>query len=74
MALTNDVQQQCDAALAAQATYGAPLKPSVQAMLQRARSSAAYGRCELPHATPTEKRASRNVKSKSTHKPRRPIP
>ena len=46
LALTTDVQRQCDAALRAQASYGARFAPSVQAMLLRARSSAAYGRCD----------------------------
>ena len=46
MALANDLQQQCDNAVRAEAIYGERLRPSVQAMLQRARSSAAYGRCE----------------------------
>lgn len=50
MALTTDLQHQCDAAVRAQATYGERLRPSVQAMLQRARSSAAYGRCEVGNA------------------------
>ena len=74
MALTGDLQQQCDAAVRAQATYGERVKPSVQAMLQRARSSAAYGRCEMPQAAPAEKRAGRSVKSKSTKKTKRAIP
>ena len=50
MALTSDLQRQCDAAIRAEATYGERLRPSVQAMLQRARSSAAYGRCEVADA------------------------
>jgi peptide/nickel transport system substrate-binding protein len=50
MALTGDLQRQCDAAVHARATYGERVRPSVQAMLQRARSSAAYGRCEIPQA------------------------
>ena len=74
MALTVNLQQQCDAAVHAQATYGERVKPSVQAMLQRARSSAAYGRCEIPQAAPSEKRAGRSVKSKSTQKPKHAIP
>jgi len=74
MALSGDLQQQCDAAVHAQATYGERVKPSVQAMLQRARSSAAYGRCEIPQTAPAEKRAARSVKSKSTKKAKRAIP
>jgi hypothetical protein len=74
MALTGDLQQQCDAAVHARATYGERVRPSVQAMLQRARSSAAYGRCEIPQAVPAEKRAGRGVKSKSTQKAKRAIP
>jgi hypothetical protein len=74
MALTGDLQRQCDAAVHARATYGERVRPSVQAMLQRARSSAAYGRCEIPQAAPAEKRAGGSVKSKSTHKAKRAIP
>ncbi|HEY2188728.1 MAG TPA: hypothetical protein VGH48_09215 [Caldimonas sp.] len=74
MALTSDPQHQCNAAVRAQATYGDRLRPSVQPMLQRARSSAAYGRCDAPQSSPTSKPAGKNVKSKSTQKPRRPIP
>jgi len=46
MALASDLQLQCNNAVRAQAIYGERLRSSVQAMLQRARSSAAYGRCE----------------------------
>ncbi len=46
MALASDLQHQCNNAVRAEAIYGGRLRPSVQAMLQRARSSAAYGRCE----------------------------
>jgi hypothetical protein len=46
MALASDLQHQCNNAVRAEAIYGERLRPSVQAMLQRARSSAAYGRCE----------------------------
>ena len=46
MALASDLQEQCNNAVRAEAIYGERLRPSVQAMLQRARSSAAYGRCE----------------------------
>jgi hypothetical protein len=77
MALASDPQRQCNAAIGAQATYGDRLRPSVQPMLQRARSSAAYGRCEVPQAGPSTKPASKpagkNAKSKISQKPRRPI-
>jgi len=46
MALASDLQHQCNNAVRAEAIYGERLRPSVQAMLQRARSSAAYGRCD----------------------------
>ena len=46
MALASDLQHQCNNAVRAEAIYGERLRSSVQAMLQRARSSAAYGRCE----------------------------
>jgi len=46
MALAGDLQHQCNNAVRAEAIYGERLRSSVQAMLQRARSSAAYGRCE----------------------------
>jgi len=46
MALATDLQHQCNNAVRAEAIYGERLRSSVQAMLQRARSSAAYGRCE----------------------------
>jgi hypothetical protein len=55
MALASDLQRQCSAAVRAQATYGEPLRPSVQAMLQRARSSPAYGRCEVARAPPANR-------------------
>ncbi|HEY2559289.1 MAG TPA: hypothetical protein VGI48_06230 [Caldimonas sp.] len=74
MALTSDPQHQCNAAVRAQATYGDRLRPSVQPMLQRARSSAAYGRCDAPQAGPETKPGGKNVKSKSTQKARRPPP
>jgi hypothetical protein len=74
MALTSDLQHQCNAAVRAQATYGERVRPSVQAMLQRARSSAAYGRCEVPQGATADRRAGKNVKSKSTQKARRAIP
>jgi hypothetical protein len=77
MALASDLQRQCDAAVSAEATYGERLRPSVQAMLQRARSSAAYGRCDVAAAaTPSTQRkpARTQVKSKSTQRTRRAIP
>ena len=46
MALASDLQHQCSNAVRSESIYGDRLRPSVQAMLQRARSSAAYGRCE----------------------------
>jgi hypothetical protein len=52
MALASDLQDQCNNAVRAEATYGERLRPSVQAMLQRARSSAAYGRCEAALSPP----------------------
>jgi len=52
MALASDLQQQCNNAVRAEAVYGERLRPSVQAMLQRARSSAAYGRCEAALSPP----------------------
>jgi len=83
MALADDLQRQCNAAVRAQATYGERLRPSVQAMLQRARSSAAYGRCEISQtaqqaseqpSSAQRKPARKAVKSKSTPKGRRAIP
>jgi hypothetical protein len=50
MALASDLQHQCDNAVRAEAIYGERLRSSVHAMLQRARSSAAYGRCEVANA------------------------
>jgi plasmid stabilization system protein ParE len=52
MALASDLQHQCNNAVRAEAIYGERLRPSVQAMLQRARSSAAYGRCEAALSPP----------------------
>ncbi|MDQ6639345.1 MAG: hypothetical protein M3Z15_06715 [Pseudomonadota bacterium] len=46
MALTNDLERQCNAAIHAHAIFGERLRPSVQAMLQRAHSWAPHGRCE----------------------------
>ena len=50
LALTSDLQHHCNAAVRAEASHGERLRPSVQALLQRARSSAAYGRCEVAGA------------------------
>ena len=74
MTLAADLQRQCNAAVRAQATYGERLRPSVQAMLQRARSSAAYGRCDVAPTAPSNKPARENVKSRSTQKAQRAIP
>jgi hypothetical protein len=77
MALTSDLQRQCDAAVRAEATYGERLRPSVQAMLQRARSSAAYGRCEVadaaewtraPEASRTQQRAKTSASNTRSRK------
>ena len=57
MALASDLQHQCNTAVRAEAIYGERLRPSVQAMLQRARSSAAYGRCEVADAAESPARA-----------------
>jgi hypothetical protein len=67
MALTDDLQRQCSAAVSAQTAYGERLRPSVQAMLQRARSSAAYGRCDGPEPTPPSR-------AKPTQRARRTLP
>src|SRR4030095_4083701 len=69
MALANDLQHQCNNAVRAEAIYGERLRPSVQAMLQRARSSAAYGRCEAA-LSPQPARAKRQAAAapKSTSK------
>jgi len=77
MALASDLQRQCNAAVRAQATFGERLRPSVQAMLQRARSSAAYGGCEAaqPSGGSARAKASGNrARSKSTQRRRPPIP
>jgi hypothetical protein len=49
------------------ASHGERLRPSVQALLQRARSSAAYGRCEetrAPTASRTQAKAKANAKAR----------
>ncbi|HSC63566.1 MAG TPA: hypothetical protein VLD35_08035, partial [Caldimonas sp.] len=82
MALASDLQHQCDNAVRAEAIYGERLRSSVQAMLQRARSSAAYGRCEAalsPKKTRAKRQASTSrAPAKSTPRPvqgsRRAIP
>jgi hypothetical protein len=45
MAVAGDLQRPCQNAVRALTLYGERLRPSVQAMLQRARSSAGYGGC-----------------------------
>ena len=73
LALASDLQHQCDNAVRAEAIYGERLRPSVQAMLQRARSSAAYGRCEaaLPPRRPRKRpRAAAKAPSKTPAKRR----
>ncbi len=45
MAVSNDLERHCKAAVRAQALYGDRLRSSVQAMLERARSSPGYSRC-----------------------------
>jgi hypothetical protein len=57
IALASDLQRQCDAALRARASYGERVRASVQAMLLRARSSAAYGRCEVADEAPAREGA-----------------
>jgi cytoskeletal protein RodZ len=79
MALTSDLQRQCDAAIRAEATYGERLRPSVQAMLQRARSSAAYGRCEVADApeatrTPEASRTQHRAKTSAPANRSRKVP
>ncbi len=89
MALANDLQHQCSNAVRAEAIYGEKLRPSVQAMLQRARSSAAYGRCEAvlaPKPARAKGQAAASTKAKpaprsaakaqpkSTQRARRAIP
>jgi len=71
LALTGDLQHLCDAAVRAEASHGERVRPSVQALLQRARSSAAYGRCEVA-AAPKESRA--KAQAKPAPRPRRTIP
>ncbi len=73
LALTSDLQRLCTAAVNAEASHGELLRPSVQALLQRARSSAAYGRCEVAGTgtatTPTARRWRRRRRG-----PSHPIP
>ena len=74
MALASDLQHQCATAVRAEAMYGERLRPSVQAMLQRARSSAAYGRCEAalslqPAAAKRSSAAPTKAPSKTPAKP-----
>ncbi len=74
MALASDLQHQCNNAVRAEAIYGERLRPSVQAMLQRARSSAAYGRCEaaLSPQPATAKRPSAAAPKAQTKQPAKP--
>jgi hypothetical protein len=73
IALASDLQRQCNAAVRAQATYGERLRPSVQAMLVRARSSPAYGRCELAPMTSSTSRSKPSSKT-AAKRARRTIP
>jgi predicted Zn-dependent protease len=70
LALTGDLQRLCSAAVSAEASHGELLRPSVQALLQRARSSAAYGRCEVGATSPSRGKA----QAKPAQRPRRTIP
>jgi hypothetical protein len=73
MALASDLQHQCSNAVRAEAIYGDRLRSSVQAMLQRARSSAAYGRCDAalsPQAPRAKRSAATTSKSSSKSPPR----
>ncbi len=73
MALASDLQHQCSNAVRAEAIYGERLRPSVRAMLQRARSSAAYGRCEAalaPQPARAKGQADANKKSQAKAAPR----
>ncbi|MEO8312631.1 MAG: hypothetical protein ABI520_15795 [Caldimonas sp.] len=66
MALASDLQHQCSNAVRTEAVFGEKLRPSVRAMLQRARSSAAYGRCEAalaPQPARAKSRAEHTKKS-----------
>jgi len=76
MALANDLQQQCNNAVRAEAMYGERLRPSVNAMLQRARSSAAYGRCEaaLSPKPASAKRPSAAAGKAPSKTPAKPAP
>jgi hypothetical protein len=71
LALTDDLQRLCNGAVSARTNHGERLAPSVQALLQRARSSAAYGRCDVASA----QAASRGTgQAKTGPRPRRTIP
>jgi hypothetical protein len=75
LALTSDVQRLCTAAVSAQANQGERLRPSVQALLQRALSSAAYGRCEVASAGASATTPGRaKAQARPAPVPRRPIP
>jgi hypothetical protein len=71
LALTADLPRLCNAAVSAQASHGEMLQPSVQALLQRVRSSAAYGHCE---ATGAEPRRRDKASDKAAPRPRPPHP
>jgi predicted Zn-dependent protease len=71
LALTSDLQRLCNAAASAETGHGDRLHPSVQALLQRVRSSAAYGRCEVTGTEPTRPA---KAQGKAVPRPRRPIP
>jgi hypothetical protein len=47
VAVSNDLERHCKAAVRAQAIYGEKLRSSVQAMLERARGSPGYSRCAV---------------------------
>ena len=71
LALTADLPRLCNAAVSAEASYGEMLHPSVQALLQRVRSSAAYGHCEAAGAEP---RRRDKATDKAAPRPRPPHP
>jgi hypothetical protein len=71
LALTADLPRLCSVAVSAEASHGERLQPSVQAMLQRVRSSAAYGRCE---AAGTEPKQRDKAPDKAAPRRGRPIP
>jgi len=74
MALASDLQHQCSNAVRAEAIYGERLRPSVQAMLQRARSSAAYGRCEAALSPPSSTKRQGSTAKATAKTPSRSAP